>query len=558
MHSVVPLAVPLLVMSGVLFGGAGRLSQAYRHAAPDLILLHGKVFTADSTRPWVEALAIRGERVIAVGSTVTIRELRGRSTRIIHLRGRVVIPGINDAHDHVNGASYGVIFSTTPDPTSLPDPGLAQVIDSLRALVRRTPPGTWLRTNIGRRVLGDSGARRAGLDSIAPKHPVSLETPWGHGMVLNTAALRALGIANDAPDPLGGSYERDVGGRLTGRLDEYARWDVQRRLRSALPESTLVAGFRRYSERELQLGITSVQNMATGLDPTTTVRVLRAARLPIRFRVIRFSIPDSSGRNELEWDTVAARPSPLSLISGRKWILDGSPIERLGFKRHAYPGHPGWHGRLNFPLDTMRAMLASQLRGREPLALHITGDSTAVLVLSLMEAMAPDSVWRARRVRIEHGLGGLPPDLWPRARRLGLVIVENPSHFAVRGAADTGAGSSLQAPSLDSLIPRGIVVALGSDGEPRSPFVNLLFAISVPSDPPVSRELVITAYTVGSAYAEFAEQEKGRLAPGMLADLAVLSQDIFTVPAKTLPETKSVLTLVGGKVAYDAGELGTK
>jgi predicted amidohydrolase YtcJ len=105
------------------------------------------------------------------------------------------------------------------------------------------------------------------------------------------------------------------------------------------------------------------------------------------------------------------------------------------------------------------------------------------------------------------------------------------------------------------VIPRGIVVALGSDGEPRSPFINLLFAISVPSDPPVSRELVITAYTVGSAYAEFAEQEKGRLAPGMLADLAVLSQDIFTVPAKALPGTRSVLTLVGGKVAYDAGVL---
>ena len=102
------------------------------------------------------------------------------------------------------------------------------------------------------------------------------------------------------------------------------------------------------------------------------------------------------------------------------------------------------------------------------------------------------------------------------------------------------------------------MVALGSDGEPRSPFVNLLFAVSVPSHPPVSRELIITAYTPGSAYAEFAEKDKGTLAPGMLADLAVLLQDIFTVPAESLPATRSVLTLVGGKVAYDAGVLTGK
>jgi predicted amidohydrolase YtcJ len=553
------LAASLLVLFSAAFHAAQRSSQAFRQPAPDLVLLHGKIFTADSARPWVEGLAIHGERIVAVGSTAAMWALRGRSTRTIDLRGRVVIPGINDAHDHVSGASYGVIFSTSADPVSLPDPSLAQVVDSLRTLVRRTPPGTWLRTDVGMRLLGDPAARRDALDSVAPSHPVSLEAAWGHGMILNTAALRALRIPEAAADPLGGSYERDAGGRVTGRLDEYARWHAQRRLRSALPDSMLVAGFRRYAERELQLGITSVQDMATGLDAPTTVRVLRAARLPIRFRVMRFSIPNASGRNEVEWETVVAHPAPLSLVSGRKWILDGTPIEGLGFKRAVYPGRPKWHGRLNFPLDTIRAMLASQLRRREPLALHVTGDSTAVLLLSAMEGLAPDSVWQVHRVRIEHGFGGLPPDLWPRARRLGLVIVENPSHFVpIQGAADTGIGLPLRTLPLDSVIPKGIVVALGSDGEPRSPFVNMLFALSVPTDPPVSRELVITAYTRGSAYAEFAERDKGTLAPGMLADLAVLSQNIFTVPARALPGTSSVLTLVGGKVAYDAGVLGTQ
>jgi predicted amidohydrolase YtcJ len=252
MHLLPPLAASLLVLFGAAFHAAQRSSQASPQPAPDLVLLHGKIFTADSAHPWVEGLAIHGERIVAVGSTATMWALRGRSTRTIDLRGRVVIPGINDAHDHVSGAGYGVIFSTNTGPVSLPDPSLAQVVDSLRTLVRRTPPGTWLRTDVGMRLLGDPAARRDALDSVAPRHPVSLEAAWGHGMILNTAALRALRIPEAAADPLGGSYERDADGRLTGRLDEYARWDAQRRLRSALPDSTLVAGFRRYAERQLQ------------------------------------------------------------------------------------------------------------------------------------------------------------------------------------------------------------------------------------------------------------------------------------------------------------------
>jgi predicted amidohydrolase YtcJ len=558
MRLLASLAGSLLALSGAAFYGARQSSHVLMKSVPDLVLLDGKIFTADSARPWVEAIAISGERIVAVGSSSAMRALRGRSTRTIDLRGRAVIPGINDAHDHVSGASYGVIFNTNADPVSLPDPSLAQLVDSLRALVRRTPSGTWLRTNVGMRVLGDSAARRDALDSVAPTHPVSLEATWGHGMIVNTAALRALDIPESAADPLGGSYERNATGRLTGRLDEYARWDAQRRLRSALPDSTIVTGLRHYAERELQLGITSVQDMATGLDAPTTVRVLRAARLPIRFRVIRFSIPNATGRNEVEWDTVASHPAPLSFISGRKWILDGTPIEGLAFTRSPYAGRPGWHGRLNFPVDTIRAMLVSQLRRRELLAFHVTGDSTAALLLAAMEALAPDSVWRAHRVRIEHALSGMSPDLWPRARRLGLVIVENPAHFLpIPGAADPSIGLPRPKLPLDSVIPRDMVVALGSDGEPRSPFLNLLFALSVPTEPRLSRELVITAYTLGSAYAEFAEQDKGTLAPGMLADLAVLSQDIFTVPTGALPSTTSVLTLVGGKLAYDAGVLGT-
>ena len=324
--------------------------------APDVVLLGGKVFTADSMHPWAEAIAIRGERVVAVGTSAEIRRLARPATRVIDVGGRVVVPGINDAHDHVGDVPLGAEFRTSPSPT--PDPTAAQVLDSLRHIAARTPAGTWLKTNIGLTVLNDTTARRAALDGVAPGHPVILWTWWGHGTVLNSAALRALGIADSARDPLGGWYERDASGHVTGRLDEYAEWGALMRLYSTLPESALVAGLRAFADSSLRMGVTTVQNMAGYGAPALTVRAFRTAELPIRVRLIRWPTPNGTGRNEGEWDAVEVHPAARLTVSGRKWVLDGTPIERNALQRHAYPGRSDWHGRLDFPLDTVRAMLA--------------------------------------------------------------------------------------------------------------------------------------------------------------------------------------------------------
>jgi predicted amidohydrolase YtcJ len=157
-------------------------------------------------------------------------------------------------------------------------------------------------------------------------------------------------------------------------------------------------------------------------------------------------------------------------------------------------------------------------------------------------------------VRIEHG-DGLANDLLPLVRRLGMVVVENPTHFAFEpGMLERRFGARPAGfQSLRSLIDAGIPLALASDG-PRNPFLNIMFATTHPNHPAeaISREQAVTAYTRGSAYAEFAEGQKGTLGPGMLADLAVLSQDIFVVPAASLPATQAYLTMVGGKIIYDS------
>jgi len=187
--------------------------------------------------------------------------------------------------------------------------------------------------------------------------------------------------------------------------------------------------------------------------------------------------------------------------------------------RAPYADRPGWYGRLDFPIDTIRRFLRD--------ALHSSG---------------PD---------------GLMPDLRPLARRLGVIVVQNPAHF--RGAvpvARLGDARAREYQGFRSLVAAGIPLAIGSDGL-TNPFLNILLGSTHPNNPSeaLTREQVVIAYTGGSAYAEFAEGEKGRLVPGQLADLAVLSQDIFTVPAPALPASRSVLTLIDGRVAYDAGVL---
>lgn len=175
-------------------------------------------------------------------------------------------------------------------------------------------------------------------------------------------------------------------------------------------------------------------------------------------------------------------------------------------------------------------------------------------MLDAMETAGGKKVWAARRVRFEHG-DGLYPDLIPRVREFGIVVMREPSHLAAKYLAPqlfAGAGMEKSQP-LRTLLQAGIPVAFGSDG-PVNPYLNILLASTHPDRPSeaITREQAVIAYTATSAYAEFAEKDKGTLEPGKLADLAVLSQDIFTIAAQELPKTESVLTLVGGKVVYDA------
>lgn len=507
------------------------------NAAPDLVLLDGRIYTGDASRRWVDALAIEGERVTAIGTTAEIAALAGPGTRRIALGGRVTIPGINDAHIHSGGLPGRVLDFGSPDPSPV------VVLDSLRAAVSRTEEGEWLRGTIGESVLDDAGVTRFVLDSVAPDHPVLLLGFLGHGVLLNSAGLEALGIPENTPDPVGGWYRRvpesDV---IDGWLHGYADFDARARLAALNDDSVAVAGLRRFAAEAVRFGITTVQDMPPAGVDVTAAR-LHAADVPIRWRLIEFPMAAV--------DAVGAT-GDVEQRMALKWILDGTPLERAPLLRQPYADRPDWYGRAYFAADSIRSMIADAARSERQLLLHAGGDSVLALIFDAMRAAAPDSVWQQRRLRIEHG-DFLMPDQIAAARERRVVIVQNPAHLTLPPLMAARFGErSASIQSLRSLVEAGIPLALGSDG-PLNPFLNILFATTHPANPAeaLTREQAVRAYTQGSAYAEFREHEKGMLLPGFLADLAVLSDDVFSVAPDALPRISSVLTIIGGRIVHD-------
>lgn len=514
---------------------------AAAQSAPDIILVRGKVFTADASQRFAEAVAISGERIVAVGKTVEIEALAGEKTIRYDLGGRLVVPGFNDAHVHFGAMPPAFSLATGRDAT------VGEVAAAIAGAIDETPADLWIIGTIGPKVLDDPVATATALDKVAGGRKVILEEFTGHGSIWSSSALAA--VRAPQRDPMGGWYGRDASGRMDGKVYEYAGFNLRGKLTDLASDEEQAEALHSLTDEALHYGITTLQIMPW-LPMARFEKLVRHTNPPIRIRMIRKPPTSESGRDtrELRGFSKTSRERPLAVVSGIKWILDGTPVERGAALRTPYPGSDE-KGKINFTNEEIAAMLKESADANEPLLLHVSGDRTAATVLDLMKASGRTD-WPARRVRFEHG-DGLQSDLIPAARELGVVVVLNPTHFFARPAFPKGDYMLCR-----SLLRSGIPVAIGSDG-PLNPFVNLQNASAHPTiaAESITREEALEAYTRGSAFAETSENEKGTIAPGMLADLAVLSQDIFRIPANALPDTFSVMTIVGGRVAYRSGEL---
>jgi predicted amidohydrolase YtcJ len=522
-------------------------------AAPDLILWNGKIFTSDADHPYVQALAIKGERIIAIGDSTTIKALGTAFTRQIDLAGRTVIPGINDAHNHIDINPVSLIEVEL----QAQNPKIDDLRTELPQAAAKAPKGALLEVTMSPAIFYDTAVNRDFLDALLPNNPVILVTITGHGFILNTAGLRAYHVTEDVKDPYGGRFERDAAGRLTGVVREYAGLNMERAAADAVPEPAAVRQLRATLDEAKAFGITTIQDMSNAMAPARAVALIEKVPTPIRLRVMRMPGTKPGARDIDEGVGFPRHPSPLITVSGTKWMIDGVPIEGTFTPRDAVhmPSAPPFDAifrdlPLTFPVTEIAAMLRESVANNDQLLVHVSGYLGAKAMLDAMDASGGPAFWRSRRVRFEHG-DGVFPDLYARVREYGIIVVQNPSHFMGLGRAGRSAFDLSQ--PLKSLLAAGIPVALGSDG-PTNPYLNILFA-TVPANNPaeaITREQAVIAYTKTSAYAEFTEKDKGSIAVGKLADLAVLSQDIFTVPPPELPKTRAVLTLVGGKIVLDA------
>jgi predicted amidohydrolase YtcJ len=497
----------------------------------DLLFFNGKIFTSDTAQLYVQALAIKGNTILATGDDASVMKFAGKGTQTINLQGKTVVPGFNDAHDHLGWLAPGP--RTFIPEFSFAGPPRSAVQDSLLKLVSRARPGQWLTGGIGLTVFSDPHLRKDWLDSLAPDNPVAIQLMWGHGSILNSKALTALGITDTMPDPINGWYERFPGSkRITGALLDGAQFGVWDALSAADPDQVIQA-LQNHAADQLQLGITSVQDMNSAMQTNTAKLIFSKVHLPVRTRIIQMPGSTEKGRILDEWKG----------FSGIKYGVDGTPLEQTALMCTPYPDKADWYGRLDYPVDTIRQMLVEAISSKRQLMLHVVGDSAIKLVLRMMKDLAAPSAWRGKRLRIEHGVGIRLPELQD-LREMGIVVVNTPQY---------GMGIPLQ-----SLVKAGVPVAVGPDAM-INPFLAIKTMCTAQTDPRenLTIEQAVIAYTRTAAYSEFAERRKGSLTPGMLADLAVLSQDIFTVAPGRLDQTRSLLTVVDGKIVYaaEAGQL---
>jgi predicted amidohydrolase YtcJ len=518
--------------AGLLLACALALSLQAQRKGPDLILRNGHIFTGDGAHPWVTAISIEGDHVLATGNDDSITASADKQTRVIDLRGRMAMPGINDSHDHVGGAPSAVEARTARPPMA--DPSIAEVRDAVRSAAGTAPAGAWIHANVGVYVIRHPGEARTAIDEAGGGHPVILLAWWGHGVILNTQGLAKLGITDNVKDPQGGHFDRDPAGHLTGLAEEYAGSAIGRRWINEPGIPASIASLRHYANRRLAEGVTTVQIMGTNETLSDYRQTLLQAHAPLRIRLIRVPLPDEDARVTEQPASGEEVLTPLVRIAGIKWLMDGTRLDQLAYSTTDYPDRPGWRGRPNFDRPFIDVQLKTALAARDQLLMHIVGDAMTDEVLDEMEKLAPPEKWLPLRVRIEHASGFTTPARLARAKKLGLVIAQPRPGRPFRTILETG-----------------IPLAYGSDGG-MAPF--FMFAqLTIPGNPnSLSREQALAVLTSGPAYAEFQESRKGILAPGMLADISVLSQDVMTAPATALPGTRSLLTIVGGKIAFES------
>ncbi len=552
------LLLPFALMSTNFVTHADKPSLA-----ADTIIINAKVHTMDRNRPTAEAVAIHGNRIVAIGSSQDIKKLAGSATRIIDAQGQLVLPGFNDAHTHFMSGGFQLSSVDLRDANTP-----QEFAERIRDFAAKLPEGRWITG-------GDWDHERWPeaklptkelIDRYTPNTPVFVNRLDGHMSLANSLALKLAGVTRDSKDPNGGIVVRDPKtGEPTGVLKDAAQGFVWKVIPAATFEEKLAAA-RAASNHAASLGVTSVQDMSAGVDVGVYQTLLDRGELKTRIYAV-WPLPS--------WDRLARTGirahygSAMLRTGGLKGFADGSLGSTTALFYEPYndePGTKGIPGPEMFPEGAMLERVRGADRAGLQVMIHAIGDRANDQILSIYEQVEKEDGDRDRRFRIEHAQHLRAQDI-PRFARDKVIASMQPYHAIDDGRwaeKRIGKERAQTTYAFRSLLDSGATLAFGTDWTvaPLDPILSIYAAVTrrtldgkhpngwVPQQR-ISVEEAVRAYTFGSAFAEFQENEKGTITPGKLADLVILSRDIFKIDPNEIEKVKVTMTIMDGRVVYE-------
>ena len=540
----------------------------------DVIFLHGNIYSgAPSASSFhivgrSQALALRGDRVLAVGSEQEIGKLRGPDTQIVDLGGHFVMPGFNDAHLHISAAGFEKQTVNLVGAKSL-----SEFRDRIRAKVETAAPGEWITGAGWDQTLWPVKElpSRWDLDEVTGDHPAFFERVDGHIAVANTRALQMASVTVASKPPAGGQIDRDPTGQPTGILRETATSAVT----TVIPKPAHDQR-RQAIETALrdmaQWGITSSQDYSGWDDFLIYEELEREGKLTAR---ISAWLPFDDSLETLQAHRAAHPQSDLMLRTGMlKGFMDGSLGSHTAALLEPYADDPKNSGLPQYEEAKLTEMAKERIDAGFQMGFHAIGDKGVQMALNAFAAAEKEAREKKVkapnggdnfRLRIEHAQVTTPLQV-AKFKELKVIASMQPNHLLTDmnwAQARLGEKRAAHSYAWAEFLNKGVTLAFGTDYpvEPVTPFRGLYAAVTRKSEDgkkeyfpeqTLSMDQAIAAYTTGAAFAEFTEKDKGTLAPGMLADFVVLDRDITSVTPQKILETKVLRTVVGGKTVYEA------
>jgi predicted amidohydrolase YtcJ len=532
--------------------------------AADLIISHAKIWTVDPANPTAQAVAVLRERIVAVGSDADIARWRGAQTRLLDAGGRLLLPGFNDAHVHFVSGGSQLDNVQLNDATSAEE--FARRIGE-RAKV--TPHGTW--------ILGGDWDEtkwtpaqfptKELIDPLTHDTPVFVSRYDGHMGLANSAALSAAGITAQTPDPAGGAIVRDARGNPTGALKDAAQ-DMLYKIVPPLAHEQRLHAVKRALAYAASLGVTSVQNMNPDYaDIAIYSELLDRGELTTRIYAAPF-IMDFADQAKI--GVRRAFGDPFLRIGAVKGYADGSLGARTAYFFEPFTDTPSNRGLLSDemqPPALMRDRLMKADAAGIQLCTHAIGDEGISIILDFYADIVKEHGKADRRFRIEHAQHMAEKD-FARFAELDVIASMQPYHAIDDGRwaeERIGHDRASRTYAFRTFLNHGVRLAFGTDWEvaPLNPMLGIYAAVTRATldgknpngwfpEQKITVAETVQAYTMGSAYAEFQDKDKGSITPGKLADLVILSDDIFSIDPVKIRDVKVWKTFVGGKMVWDA------